>query len=263
MKLAAGKKLHAKFSASGSERWLNCPGSIALSQKVPPSPDTKWSIEGTTAHTVLETVMKNNGSKAVIGILLKQYPKTMVDHAVTTYLHIVDLMPEGSQLLCETEVRLDFVEKGMFGTDDAAIIELFGTLWVIDYKYGAGRLVDPEENTQMIYYGLGLAHKFDFNFEKVRLAIAQPRIVHRDGFFRTWDISIKELKSWTGKFKEGVAACKDPFAPLNPGRWCYFCPAQDICPAIQDKKFAKAQSVFDDGETDKIFDDVQVDLADL
>lgn len=239
-------KLHAEFSASGSDRWLNCPGSIALSKNAPPQVESKYALEGTEAHSVLEVVMKNDCSLATINFLRKKYPASMVDHAIAFYEQVVSLMPVGALLLCETKVELEFVKPDMFGTVDCAIIDLFGTLWVIDYKYGAGRVVDPEENTQMIYYGLGLAHKYHFNFAKVRLAIAQPRIVHRDGFFRTWDMEVEALMEWEAKFKRGVEIAEDPLAPLKPGRWCFFCPASSICPAVEDQALAQAQIDFDD-----------------
>lgn len=238
-------KKHATFSASGSERWLNCHGSIALSRRAPKQTESRYAKEGTDAHTVLETVMKNpTNPEQAAAALRRKYPNSMVDHALLTYDLILDKMPKGSSLLCETEVRLDFVDEGMFGTVDAAIVEEFGTLWVIDYKYGAGRLVNPENNTQMIYYALGIAHRLHYNFEVVKLAVAQPRVIHKHGFFRDWSIAISDLKKWIDIFKAGVEACKDEFADLTPGRWCYFCPAQDICPAIQDEKLAKAQDLF-------------------
>jgi hypothetical protein len=241
------KKLHAKFSASGSERWLNCPGSIALSEKAPPKEDSVYAKEGTTAHEVLEFVMRNRQKRAesVMAVLQRKYPPTMIHHAVETCGKILKLVPKGAELLCETRVELDFVKPGMFGTVDAAIVELFGTLWVIDYKYGAGRLVDPEANTQMIYYALGIAQKYNFNFEQITLAIAQPRIVHKDGFFRTWTMQPEELMQWKRIFKLGVEQCEDPFAELKVGRWCFFCPAQSICPATEDRQFDEAQSDFD------------------
>lgn len=238
-------KLHAKFSASGSERWLQCPGSIALSEKAPPQVESKYATEGTEAHACLEFIARNSGkpAKVVRAMLQKKYPPTMVMHGLQTFERIIKLKPPGAELLCETRVGLEFVEKGMFGTVDFGIVELFGILWVIDYKYGAGRLVDPD-STQLIYYALGIAHRFHFNFDKIRLAIAQPRIVHKDGFFRTHDMEVPELMAWTEKFKAGVEACKDPFAPLNPGRWCFFCPAQSICPAIEDRAYDEAQADF-------------------
>lgn len=246
MKIEDDKKLHSKYSASGSERWLECPGSVALSEIAPPEPQGKAAGEGTLAHTCLETIMKNaHRLPQVLAMLYKSFPSDMVNHGLATFKHIRNLVPLTAELLCETEVRLDFVEPGMFGTTDAAIVDLFGVLWVIDYKYGV-RLVDPAHNTQMIYYGLGIAHKYDFNFSSIRLAVAQPRAPHRLGFFRTWDMGVKELMDWELKFKTGVEACKDPFAALNPGRWCFFCKAQSICPAINEKQYEKAQNVFDD-----------------
>lgn len=257
------KKLHAKFSASGSERWLNCPGSIALSKKAPPQPDNVYALEGTDAHTCLETIMMNSERPgASAAMLKKRFPVAMVNYAIETYEHILALMPDNTILLCETRVDLEFVEPDMFGTVDAAIVDLFGILWVIDYKYGAGRLVLPKENTQMIYYALGIAHKYHFNFSKVRLAIAQPRIVHKDGFFRTWDMEVPQLMEWTEKFKTGVKACKEPDAPLKPGRWCFFCPAQSICPAIGEQNFEDAQNDFSD-DVDQISEDVAFELEQL
>lgn len=245
MKIDESGKAHAKFSASGSERWLNCPGSIALSEKAPPQKESSYAKEGTDAHTCLEIIMKNSKPYTAAEMLKKKHPDDMVRHALKTFDQIKGIVPKGAELLCETKVSLEFVEPGMFGTVDSAIVELFGTLWVIDFKYGAGKLVSPEKNTQMIYYGLGIAFKYNFNFAKIRLAIVQPRIAHKDGFFRSWDMEVEDLMKWTTKFKEGVDACKDPFAPLKPGRWCFFCPAQSICPAIENDKFSEAQKDFE------------------
>lgn len=237
------EKLHATFSASGSERWLSCSGSIALCKGIKDKPSA-YAQEGTTAHEVVEFIMKNDCSPSAVATARTRHPTSMVHHAVDFYNHIVDIMPDGASLLCETKVELDFIEEGMFGTVDAAIVDLFGTLWVIDYKYGKGRAVDPKENTQMIFYALGIAHKYDYNFENVKLAIAQPRIIHKDGFFRTWEVSIDNLIKWIDIFKTGVEKAKDPFAELTPGRWCWFCPAKDICPATNEERFERVQSVY-------------------
>lgn len=238
------KKLHAKYSASGSDRWLNCPGSVALSEKAGTQKSSAAADEGTEAHECLEVIMKSSKPRVAALMLKKQHSNTMVDHAYRCYQQIKEKVPEGAELLCETEVRLDFVRSGMFGTVDAAIVDLFGVLWVIDFKYGAGRLVNPENNSQMIYYGLGIAHKYHYNFDSVRLAVAQPRIVHKDGVFRHWDLSTAELRKWEGVFKAGVEACEKPNAPFKRGRWCYFCPAQEICPALEDVAFTEAQEDF-------------------
>lgn len=244
--LVSETKAHSKFSASGSERWLNCPGSIALSEKAPPQVDSVYAKEGTDAHLCLETILKNHGKRpySAAKMLEARFPETMVRHALKAYEYIVSHYSPDTELLCETKVDLSFIAEGMFGTVDAAIVELFGTLWVYDYKYGAGRLVTPELNTQMMYYALGLAHKYNYNFEKVKIVIGQPRIVHKDGFNRVWETDISTLKTFARVLDEGVKECKDPFAELKAGRWCFFCPAQSICPAVQNEKFDEAQKDF-------------------
>ena len=55
----AAPKAHAKLSASSSERWLNCPGSIALIDKAPPPRESKYALEGTTAHECMEKMLLN------------------------------------------------------------------------------------------------------------------------------------------------------------------------------------------------------------
>lgn len=250
-KKIGGGKTHEIYAASSSERYMNCAGSITLSEKAPPSIDTEWSIEGTNAHTCLEIVLKNPKTpKQVRVFLLKTYPVDMVDFAFQAAKKIRDMIPDGADFLCETKVKLHFISKNMGGTFDAAIIEYFGTLTVIDYKYGAGVVVEPgPDNTQLLMYALGLAHKHDFMFEKVRLVIIQPRAEHKAGPVREWVISIEELKTWEEKFRHAVIACEKPKAKLNAGTWCRWCPAQVICPALSAEAMAQAQMDFsDDGD---------------
>ena len=52
-------KKHALYSASGSERWINCPASICLSDGQPDLPTIAAATEGTSAHSVLEDVLNN------------------------------------------------------------------------------------------------------------------------------------------------------------------------------------------------------------
>ena len=247
--LVSEKKAHAKLSASGSERWMECPGEPALSEKAPPSRESEYAKEGTDAHSCLEVIMKNHGEKpfSAARLLKGKYPDEMIEHALKAYQEIAARIPKGAKLIAETKVDLTFVGPDMFGTVDAAIVEEFGRLWVIDYKYGAGVPVDPEHNTQLIYYALGLAHKYHYNFIDVSLVIIQPRAEHERGPIREWVISIEELMSWTEKFKKAVARTQDPLAEFNPNpKWCRWCKAAPICPAIGERSLKEAQADFDD-----------------
>lgn len=246
-----GERAHAKLSASGSERWLECPGSVALSENAPPQGESEYAKEGTTAHECLEFVLKNRKNlKAAERMALKKYPAEMVTHAIESAKYILGRLDEiGGDLMIETRVDLSFVGPDMFGTLDAAIVEEFGRLVIIDYKYGAGIAVDPEENSQLLYYALGIAKLYHFNFAEVELVVVQPRAFHESGeTIRSWVTPIETLIEWEAKFRAGVEAVEDPFAPLKSGDWCRFCPARITCPEIKDQAMRNAQIAFSDAD---------------
>lgn len=247
------EKAHAKYSASGSSRWLSCPGSIRLSEKAPPQLDSPYAKEGTDAHLVLELLMKEYTKKGgrprvLAQELLKKYPKEMLTHAREAIQAISEKYNYfGATWVCETRVDASgFTMPGQFGTADCAIVEEFGTLTVIDYKYGAGVPVDVENNSQLIYYALGVAIKYDMNFNQVRLVVIQPRADHKDGPIREQLMTIDELAAWIPIFKAGVKAAEKKDAPLKYGeKWCRWCPAASICPEISSQAFKTAQIDFD------------------
>lgn len=212
--------------------------------------ESKYAVEGTRAHECLEAFLKNAPEKgaAVETSLLKKYPHEMVDYAYAAALEIRVMTPKGATLLSESRCDLSHISPDMWGTTDAAIVENFGRLTVVDFKYGAGVAVDPENNSQMAFYALGIAHRYDYNFADVALVIVQPRADHPSGkTTREWVISIDELIAWGDKFKAGVEACQDDFAPLVAGKWCKFCRAKPICPAISDQAMEQARLDFEDG----------------
>ncbi len=239
-------KAHAKLSASGSARWLNCPGSIELSLKAPPQVDSVYAAEGTRAHLVLETILRAKNPRARAEMLRGEFPDEMIDHALDAFKYIESITPKGAQRFAETKVMLpDEIGPDMYGTIDCAIVELFGELIVIDYKYGAGIAVSPEGNTQLIYYALGLAYKYDFNFDTVRLIIIQPRAYHEAGPIREAVMGMKILETYISLFREGVSACNESNAKLRAGYWCRFCPAATICPELTANAMKDAGGVFD------------------
>src|SRR5665213_1028404 len=184
-----GERAHSKFSASGADRWFNCPGSVELSEGQPDK-SSPWAIEGTEAHEVLEKIMLQELRSYPADMhedeeerhFLQKVPKEMYQHAVNAARFILDLGRKlDAEVLVETRIYLDFIHPEMFGTFDGGVIDYFGTLHVFDYKYGAGHAVSPKENLQMIFYAIGLAAQHHWNFKRVRLWIIQPRIKGYDG----------------------------------------------------------------------------------
>jgi hypothetical protein len=256
MKQIGGEKAHAEFSASGALRWLNCPGSIALSKGVPEPPESKYAKEGTEAHTCLEFLLKNRKQLGqALTIAKKKHPIDMVMHCQATAEVIIGHLSTDpdAEFLCETRVdSSSFTCPGQFGTVDAAVVSEFDRLTVIDYKYGAGHAVDPEGpdgrgHPQLVYYALGISETYGHNFHDVELVVIQPRAYHESGEkIRSHVMSIKELLNWSRRFKAGVWAAKQESPALLQGEWCRYCPAAFKCPELKQKAMTRAQIVFSD-----------------
>lgn len=235
-------KKHAKYSASGSSRWLNCAASVSLSEKVPKPPDNKYSIEGTKSHTVLEAIL-TGGSFDFEAVV---YTADMVKYAREAQKYVRSFETDFSKLLVEEKVSLEFIHPEAFGTSDIAVVDESETLDTMDYKYGAGYAVEVKDNPQLIFYALGFAHRYNYDFKTVRVHIIQPRADHPDGPYRLAELSIKELKQWAFKFEQAIEKAEKKNPKAVPGEWCRWCPAALICPAISTQKLSEARADFED-----------------
>lgn len=246
------ERAHSKYSASGAERWFNCPGSVELSEGQPDK-SSVYALEGTRAHEVLERLMMVKTGKPLPGLMEKTYTPEMARHAVHAAEFIMRLHEQtpNSEVMVETRIYLDFIHPEMFGTFDGAVVDHFGTLHVFDYKYGQGHAVSPKGNLQMIFYGIGLAHKFKWNFKRVRLWIVQPRIKNYVGPL-FWDLGILELRNWVANFEHAVDQVERFPTQFVEGSWCHWCKAKAVCPLKQDAKAEKAVSIFSSANIRKV-----------
>lgn len=261
--IAHGKRKHASFAPSGSSRWLTCPGSVALSQKAGKQVESIYALEGTIAHEVLEFVVRRYGNlgKASEAALLKysKHPavikhgfdyNAMVEHAVTSAEIVYSLRPSPSaKLLIETRVVLS---KEVWGSLDYAWLEDWGTLVIIDYKYGAGVPVLPiddegEEDTQLMTYGAALAKKYGYEFDAVKLAVIQPRVWKDDANALSEGMTtVKKLRLHEKRCVDAVLLAKTPNAPLKYSeKACRWCPAASFCPEISKGQMDIAEIAFD------------------
>lgn len=230
-------KAHSELSASGAERWALCPGSVRLCRDIPPAPENKWAVEGTEAHSVMETWLKT-GKEPM------NAPEEMRYHVSKMVGFVTSEMELGGDLFIEARVKLpEEIGPDMFGTVDAAIVEPFGRLHIIDLKYGVSP-VSAERNLQLTYYAIGFAHKYDYQFDEVKLSIVQPRLA--SGFpVRTWTTKASYLKQMAKFFTEAVKRTQYKNAPLNEGKHCYWCVGRETCPVKAEKKLTDARGLFD------------------
>lgn len=243
------ERKHSKYSASGAERWEVCPGSVALSEGQPDR-DSPWAIEGTKAHEVLETILTVSIQVGAHRVFYPKFdrsiPKEMIHHGT----HAANLIlgewgsnPD-SEISVETRIALDWIHPEMFGTYDGSVAAVFDTLNVYDYKYGQGHAVSAQDSLQMAFYAIGLAHKYDWNFKRIRMWIIQPRIRGYDGP-TFWEIPTMELKTkWVDRFRRAVDRVESEPDTYVEGSHCHWCKAKRVCPLKTEAKIEKAKSIF-------------------
>lgn len=245
---------HARFSPSGAHRWMVCPGSLVLEAEYPDD-SSAYADEGTTAHELAAGHLREGWDLSTFigdewalanpdGSIRRKVRITedMVEH-VMGYAAYVRELAGGAPLLVEQRVRFDHVvgHDNQFGTADAIIIKP-GELIVVDLKYGMGVEVLAEENPQLQLYALGALKQYEalYDFEKVTVAVYQPRRNHYD----SWSTTVEALGQFAGEVGRGAANARDALADgadaehfareyLQPGeKQCRFCRAKAGCPAL-------------------------------
>lgn len=208
---------------------MNCPGSNELIKQAPPQKSSPYASEGTCAHELAEHALLNSGK--CLDYVGMEWEGHTVTEEMAEYVQIyVDYVQKASKggvkdVLIEESFDLNFIREGMFGSNDAIIMEFMGTLEVIDLKYGKGKEVFAKDNKQLMYYALGCAH--DADFDNVKMTIVQPRIQNP---IKSHTISMKELEAFGEELGLAVDETRKPGAKLSAGEHCFFCPAKGICP---------------------------------
>lgn len=236
------------LSPSAAHRRIACPGSARLEAGQPDRP-SEYSALGSAAHHLGERCLRKGVyaetflDRCIVSVE-KGGHSMLKPGAVREDGFIVDLdMTEAVQVYLDycwsllapnrtsfVEHRFTIVNEAVFGTADFVVCEMFGEIWVVDYKHGQGVSVNPVENPQGMMYALGALRASPYDHDKVNIVIVQPR--SRDNWpVREWSLSVPALKQWEGDvLVPAIAACKDPNAPLHAGDHCRFCKAYPVCP---------------------------------
>ena len=270
---------HSLLGASSAARWLNCPGSFALSARAPASRASIYAATGTLAHHMIEMMLRKViaetgglsnmkewnlsfflGTQSEIEGHTIIVDQDMID-GVEVMLDYIQSVSTSYQLMrCELTVRLDNYFRNrppppvkLFGRTDVVLLRP-GLLEIVDYKNGSGILVDPHDNAQMLYYAAGVLDmvtrmKPPITVNTVRMTVVQPH-ARSLAKIRSVDIDVLDLQLWIEDVLiPGVEACAVPDAPLVPGSWCRFCPVSFACPALIEEANRMARIEFDDQNT--------------
>lgn len=227
-------RAHAKLSASGSSRWLNCPGSVKAEEGYK-SESSVFAEEGTLAHELADLCLqKKVDSDSFVGkeVTGKIIDSEMAKH-VQEYLDYVRSYETAKSELY-TEKRVDFsnsVPDG-FGTMDSAVIDYdSGICHIFDLKYGRGVEVSAVENTQAQLYAIGLYNELGFlgEIKSFCIHIVQPRIRN----YSNWEISVEDLNKFSKHVSARAKIALGDNAPRIPGdKQCQWCKAKGNCNAL-------------------------------
>jgi hypothetical protein len=103
---------HSKIvGGSTAKRVMNCPGSVALVQKMPPQPSNKYADEGTLLHNVIaEIVMSDKHPEEFLGTTYNDQVLTLdlIDNKLLPALAALDVIDPNKEMEIEAETRVGF-----------------------------------------------------------------------------------------------------------------------------------------------------------
>jgi len=237
---------HAKLSPSAAERWMNCPGSVVLSEGMPEK-SSEFAEEGTKAHALAEA------------LLLGEAATGDIDMTENVLVYVDYVQSLGGDLHVEQRVH---VNEHVYGTADAVVWQPAAeALHIVDLKYGAGVPVEVDGNLQLKIYALAALLEFKYPARTVTATIVQPRCPHSDGPVRSVTYDVVDLCDFHADLMDAVArvqvATNDQYGEtaedfaaehLQPSeKGCRWCLAAPKCPAIKGKAQELAKQVFAPG----------------
>ncbi len=245
-------KKHALLSASGCNRWWNCPGSVEATKDTPRS-TSKFAAEGTLAHAlayeVLTKVQSFEQLEARIGetVMVEDFEIEITEEmceAILIYIRVVENnLIRGAIIKYEEQMDLSHLHPEMdMMTCDCVIHAPFQSLTVIDLKYGKGVSVSAVENKQLLMYALAASKEADV--DEVRLIIVQPRSTGEA--VKEFTLTAAELRKFGEELKLKAYEAMLPGVKRVAGSWCKFCPAQATCDAARQKVQGIIAHDFDD-----------------
>jgi len=220
---------------STAKRVINCPGSVALVQKMPPKPSSKYADEGTLLHdTIAEHLATLQPLETFLGKKYQDQVLTqeLIDEKLVPALALLDEIDPKQEMTYEVETRVGFGDllPGVFGSTDF-VGRLGNKAVVLDWKFGDGVVVTAEENEQLMFYAAAAmrtdALKWAFEgATEIECVIVQPPMIRR------WTTTPERIAQFEHQLVRAVKAAEQPDAGLKAGEHCRWCAAKPVCPQM-------------------------------
>jgi hypothetical protein len=245
---------HAKLSPSASHRWLACPGSVQANEGRP-HVDNQYTLEGTTAHALLEVCLRTGDDPNVfIGKVLQKGHLEITEAMCDSVGYALDYIsayladhPE-AKVLIEHKVHygesIDTDDDNAFGHADVILDDYPREVVGLDYKHGIGNPISVKDNSQIKLYMLGMRQTRG-RYQRYRAVVVQPRLPKRKPVQEAPAIDDKELMKWVkDKVIPVVPVALSGNGPRVAGSHCRYCHANGNCPAQYDLVMAAASKEF-------------------
>ena len=214
---------HSKIvGGSTAKRLINCPGSRALVETVPPKPTSSYAEEGTRLHNAMHAILSLDET-------IDSFDNNEKLRFALDSLNEID-PNRGMEFQTEITVHFGGFLAGVFGSCDL-LGRIGNRAILLDWKFGDGVAVDAEENDQLLFYAAAAMRTAEtrWAFEgvtEIEMIIVQPPRVSR------WLTTPGRVKAFERTLFDAVQVSFKPDAPLKQGDHCRWCPAKAVCPEV-------------------------------
>lgn len=240
-KMATG---HSVFSPSGAEMSMTCPESLVINA-TEDDKQTYEAAEGTVGHSCGEAWLKTGdrpddwiGTTEIVGDFEIEITEEMLEFVGDYVRKCQDLAEIAEESFTERHVDISDLTPI---PDQGGTLDFGGMGWqwlkIIDLKYGKEPVFayypeDGKVNKQLAIYAWGIFLEFDwlYNFQRITLAISQPRLPNG---YSEYTMTREELIEFADFARERWALAWTH----SPGRvpsikGCRWCAIRGKCPAL-------------------------------
>ena len=254
------------LAAHNAATWVNCTGSVKLSQQFPAIESgegvSESRLEGRACHEVAQRILNafnqpSDGlisSVGVVGTLSKDnivITDELYDAALeyaNDVLRVANKNGTLRKLNVEQRVDLSCIYPGMYGFIDCWLFdESAGILYIWDAKFGH-QAVDAFENWQLITYAAGLIEHLGISGRAdqhitLSLRVSQPRSYRSGGPVDEWQCSASDIRGHINAVKAAAEEAYSDQAKCKVSNQCDYCPARYACDTLQQSGYGGADYV--------------------
>lgn len=226
------------LSPSAASRWMTCPASHYLSQKLPSLPSSDAANEGTLAHEFAAYALYESLMLVYPDAQSLTPPPPRPEEALATLEMLngasqysdaitLELGRHGGALKFGIEIPLE--SERLRGRADFIALAKDGAVFVVDYKFG-GMPVPAHGNKQLGLYALLADRLFGITDNPVNIVgIIQPRATTADfvPMAATWDTPRVQPDDYAPAIDAAYNANENTLCV--PSEHCHWCPARSVC----------------------------------